>query len=126
MKKLIILDVIAARWRLFGHILRLAENTPAQMDMTYYFSPRDAKKFCGRQKITLPTSLHNDINSAKMHDEKFSLTFPTITGLKSSNDLLKLKVIAQNRISWKILSGYVYLAAEAAAYKKLDVSRKDC
>ena len=29
--------VIGARWRLFGHILHMSEDTPARKTMTYYF-----------------------------------------------------------------------------------------
>ena len=31
------LIAVDARWRLFGHTLRLNENTPARMSMAYYF-----------------------------------------------------------------------------------------
>ena len=55
-------QVVSARWRLFGHTLRLEENTPARKAMLYYFSYNDMK---GRQgpRVLLPTSLSKEYKS---------------------------------------------------------------
>ena len=55
------LQVIDARWRLFGHTLRLDANTPARKAMTYYFSDNTG----GRQgpRVLIPTSLSQEYKS---------------------------------------------------------------
>ena len=41
------------RWRSFGHILRLPDETPCQKAMQYYFDrPCNAKKYPGKSDIT--------------------------------------------------------------------------
>ena len=51
-------QVVSARWRLFGHTLRLDANTPARKAMVYYFS----NNMGGRQgpRVLLPTSLSKE------------------------------------------------------------------
>ena len=49
------IQVIDARWRLFGHTLRLDASTPARKAMAYYFSDNTG----GRQgpRVLISTSL---------------------------------------------------------------------
>ncbi len=60
-----------ARWRTFGHILRLPATTPCQQSMNDYFEcPPKAKKSSGRRRVTLPVLLDNDITeAAKYHQQ---------------------------------------------------------
>ena len=62
-------DITEARWRAFGHMLRLPLDTPCQQAMQWYFEiPPNSKKFRGQQRTTLPVTLHNDIiNTNKIH-----------------------------------------------------------
>ena len=47
-------DVIKRlRWQLFGHILRLDEDTPARMAMANYFDGRNQTRWQGRPRTTL-------------------------------------------------------------------------
>ncbi|GFN84660.1 hypothetical protein PoB_001116600 [Plakobranchus ocellatus] len=55
----IMLLVLEARWRLFGHILRRDRNIPANKAMLFYFS--DNKRARGRTPTTLPITLNNDL-----------------------------------------------------------------
>ena len=48
-----------ARWSLFGHVLRLARNTPAQLAMENYSQVED-KGGAGRPVTTLPVLLFNE------------------------------------------------------------------
>ena len=55
------LEILLRRWRLFGHTLRLNENSPAQKAMFNYFRNSANSKFKGRPRITLPYTLNLDI-----------------------------------------------------------------
>ena len=62
------LKITERRWKLLGHILRLKPHTPARKAMRYYFESRTAKKFRGRPRTTIVTTINNDIKRAR---EKF-------------------------------------------------------
>jgi hypothetical protein len=47
-------QVMNARWRLFGHTLRMNEHTPARKAMTYYLTD-DHEGSCGK-RITIATA----------------------------------------------------------------------
>ena len=64
------LEILQSRWRLFGHVLSLSPETPAQKAMNYYFGNSNSKKFRGRPTTTLPNSLHNDIIILKSYTNK--------------------------------------------------------
>ena len=74
------------RIRLFGHVLRLPKDTPAQKAMDAYFRP--GKRDKGRPKHHLPTRLVKDMN-------KVWLAF------KSHSNLNNLRTIASDRKLWK-------------------------
>ena len=54
-------DVISARWRLFGHVLRMPLDAPAQQAIDYYFADTGVATFRGRPRTTLPTALSADL-----------------------------------------------------------------
>jgi hypothetical protein len=91
-----------ARWKAFGHMLRLPEDTPCQEAMRYYFEkPFNAKKFSGRQRITLPVKINEDIKNCAKTNNILVTNFETI------NDLNTLKVIASDRNEWKRFSNLI-------------------
>ena len=49
-------SIITARWRLFGHVLRLPRDAP-----DYYFADTEAATFSGRPRISLPSTLCSDL-----------------------------------------------------------------
>ena len=51
--------ITQARWSLFGHVLRLARDTPAQLAMDYYVKVEDTGRK-GRPVTTLPVALFNE------------------------------------------------------------------
>ena len=58
--------ILVARWSLFGHILRLSRDTPAQLAMDYYSQLKeDEKGVLGRPITTLPVVLFNEYRSYK-------------------------------------------------------------
>ena len=54
-------SIITARWRLFGHVLRLPRDAPAQSAIDHYFAETEAAKFRGRPRTSLPTTLCSDM-----------------------------------------------------------------
>ena len=56
------IQVVNARWRLFGHTLRMNEHTPARKAMAYYF----VQDHGGRtvKHVTVPTALSDNYNNA--------------------------------------------------------------
>ena len=50
-------SIITARWRLFGHVLRLPSDAPAQRAIDHYF----ADTFRGRPRTSLPSTLCSDL-----------------------------------------------------------------
>ena len=83
-----------ARWRLFGHVLRLPLDAPCQKAMTWYFEvPLYPTKFKGRARTTLPTTLCEDIKS-----RKGKLPF---TQFRTLADLDMLRSIASMKETWK-------------------------
>ena len=85
-----------ARWKLFGHILRLPEATPAQVSMTAYFQ-RQNRGWLGRPRITLPVVIDNDLAKA------------TSMRLRSLKDLETLRLVARNRQSFNDIIAQVTL-----------------
>ena len=54
-------SIITARWQLFGHVLRLPRDAPAQRAIDHYFADTEAAMFRGRPRTSLPTTLCSDL-----------------------------------------------------------------
>ena len=108
----ITLDILKRRWRLFGHILRLHENTPAKKSMYHYFSPSSETKYRGRTRQTLPKTLSDDIVRTVKEDPEFNVKY-SIAGLKTLQHLETLMDMAYNRKRWLSLTTDIYKVAEA-------------
>ncbi|GFN94098.1 hypothetical protein PoB_002060400 [Plakobranchus ocellatus] len=67
------MQVLEARWRLFGHAIRRDRNIPANKAMLFYFS--ENKRARGRPQTTLPITLNNDLK--KLVATKLELTTQT-------------------------------------------------
>ena len=94
------LQIIQSRWKLFGHILRLNEETPAKKSMKHYFMKSNASKFLGRHRVTLPTKLSSDIVLTINNDLSFIREY-NVSKLCSANDLEVLSTIAEDRSKWR-------------------------
>ena len=97
------LTVLENRWKLFGHTLRLHEDTPAQKSMKFFFTESKAGRFKGRPRMNLPYKLNEDLQKYTTSGMK----------LKTSEDLEKLKELAQDRKKWKELTNGIYRTAKA-------------
>jgi len=76
-----------ARWRLFGHILRLPLNTPPQMAMEMYFLPTDAELWRGRPRSSLPVIIKQELKQQGI-------------SLHTVSDLNCLRNLALHRPHW--------------------------
>ena len=96
------LDVLDNRWRLFGHVLRRDSEIPANKSMTAYFV-KCGNSYKGRPPTTLPIVLHQDLQ-----------TLENPLTLKTTEDLEKIKELAQDRERWKNLQHMIVKTAEAS------------
>ncbi|XP_065180063.1 uncharacterized protein LOC135810501 [Sycon ciliatum] len=76
------------RWQLFGHILRLPEDTPASLAMAAHFT-HDKKTWRERPRVTIVTKLSEDL--AKTDNGR----------LVSLGDLQRLRILARDRAGWR-------------------------
>ena len=77
-----------ARMRLFGHILRLSKETPAQKAMDMYFSPGRRRR--GRPVTCLVTALRHDLSQVN-------------ECLRNVQDLERMRELALDRDRWRDL-----------------------
>ena len=91
------IDITQARWKLFGHLLRMKENTPARLAMKWYFQkPEGVKKFRGRKRTTIVTTINEDIKRTAKINPNFDLK-----PINSELDLRNVRVKATNRKHWQ-------------------------
>ena len=83
------------RWKLLGHILRLPAKCPARKAMRFFFEKRTNKKYAGRKRTTIVSTINRDIIRTT---NKYS-TFP-ITNLISQVSLQNIQTKAMNRRLW--------------------------
>ena len=105
------LEILRRRWRLFGHALRLDINTPAAKAMEFYFKEIGGKRFKGRPRTTIVTTLNDDILTLKP-DSTFKTTH-ILNKLTSLNELEKFRKLALERDVWKCLVEELYQVAKA-------------
>ena len=86
-------QVLNARWRLFGHTLRMKPDTPARMAMAYYFE-KDGPGRSGN-RVTIATALSSEYKAAMG------------TAISSRKDLDQIASIAQDRGMWKMVTAMV-------------------
>ena len=96
------------RWNLFGHVLRLSVDTPAQIAMSYYCNvPVGAVVERGRPQVTLPVLLFSEFHAYKQHLK------PSTYHQKPSTALRELRKLASDRPTWVKLTEHVCGANKA-------------
>ena len=100
--------IVEARWKYFGHALRLPLDTPPQHAMSYYFTDLHKQKFKGAKRTTIVTTLQADIKRTK---EKFPIF--QIESLDRYQDLIKIRQVASDRKLWQKIVKSVVNTAEA-------------
>ena len=108
------IQVVKARWMLFGHTLRLHEHTPARLAMLSYFNnANDDKIRLGRPAVTIATCLSN---------EYMKCTGDKINNIDHYNMVLHK---AQDKIVWRqIVDDVVNVHKKALMEKKEKQSKK--
>ncbi|XP_065071848.1 uncharacterized protein LOC135696396 [Rhopilema esculentum] len=101
------IDILKGRWLLFGHILRLSDDTPAVKAMRFYFEGSE-RGFRGRPRETLVTTFNKAITRARAMERSFPLP-----NMKNNGDFEKIQSTAKDRKEWRRLSEIVCRAAEA-------------
>ena len=102
------------RWTLLGHILRRDNAIPAQTAMAEYFK-EGGEKYVGRTPTSLPTTLNQDLKQYRRYldttesdiisSKQRKTTIPK--HLKTEQDLLELKTLAQDRETWRRVTHYI-------------------
>ena len=106
------LQILSARWSLFGHILRRDKDIPTNKAKRAYFIP-NGNKLRGRPKTTLPIVLNRDLSL--IHDS---------IRIHSSKDLVEITEPAQDRKCWRGLTSRIEKAAEVSQTKNWDAKRQ--
>ena len=85
------MSAIKARLGLFGHVMRMAHETSAQVAIDEYITSTATAGWQGRPRTTLPTTLDNDLQGVGKR-------------LRNKQDLLHLRIFASDRNQWRISS----------------------
>ena len=96
-RKPIIIDITTARWKYFGHVLRMHPRAPPKAAMAWVFTPEEqAKRFRGAKRTTIATTLHNDIKDTLRKFPNFQIvSFANLT------DFQNCITLASNRNLWR-------------------------
>ena len=93
--KPISVDITERRWKMLGHTLRMPPNTPARRAMKYFFEKRTNKKFRGRKRATIITTINRDISTTKKNTPLF-----VVQPVKTEVSLHNIRTKAKNRKQW--------------------------
>ena len=89
------------RWNLFGHVLRLSFDTPAQMAMDYYCNTKEDTKSRGRAVVTHPVLLFNEYYQFTCFKKSESTSKkPTSYKQEEATALRELRKLAADRDVW--------------------------
>ena len=105
------LQILKARWNLFGHILRRDSDIPANKATRAYFI-QYGHKLRVRPTTTLPIVLNIDLGLI----DHFRL--------QSTEDLVKITELARDREQWRELSARIEKAAETCQTMSWDATRQ--
>ena len=100
------IDITQARWKMFGHALRMGDNTPARKAMDYFFKIPQASKYKGRKRATIVSTLNRDIERTTGQNEEFAIPL-----MKSELDLQNIRDKALDRNHWQKIVKMVTNAA---------------
>ena len=81
------LQVVNARWRLFGHTLRMEESTPAKKAMAYYF----VNDHAGRKgnRVTIATALSSEYKAVTGNIITNTAQYQAVVSLAHDRDAWK-------------------------------------
>ena len=102
------LRVKKSRWRMFGHILRSPENSPAALSLHFAVSQiSELNGRRGRHRINLLTVLRDDLQRIPIDRSSPNPYRHNKLSLKSTSDVTILREIASDRREWSNLYNYL-------------------
>ena len=112
----IIIDITKARWRYFGHALRLPNDSPPKKAMKWFFMPElFNQQASGAKRTTIVTTLQADIKNTIEKFPNFE-----IRSLDPLTDYNNICQIASDRLRWKRISKSVVDSVKAKYSVLLD------
>ena len=100
--------VKTSRWKLFGHILRSPENSPAALSLQFaVVGSSSLKGRRGRHQINLLSTLQNDIKRIPVDRNSHNTLRHYKLTLKCEQDITTLRELANNRRDWNNLLNYI-------------------
>jgi len=111
------LDILERRWRFFGHALRHDLSCTGWKAMYWYFDQEGLRRYRGRPRATILTTLNRDITNLHAHNPTYTRN-QGIIFITNIQDILCFREIALNRQKWKNLTTVIYTAA------KVELSRR--
>ena len=106
------MSAIKARWGLFGHVMLMAHDTPAQMAIDEYIEPTATAGWQGRPRTTLPTTLYNDLQGVEKRLRNKQGLQHLYINLRRSRDCLWVSVrpsVAVSVAVWLATRRFIYL-----------------
>ena len=100
------IEITERRWKMLGHVLRMDKDSPARKAMKFYFEKRSNRKFMGRKRATIVSTINRDICKTKTKYRNFE-----INELKTECNLHNIGTKARNRKKW---SNIVKMVVDAA------------
>ena len=100
--------VTKSRWKMFGHILRSQENSPASLALS--FAVEGSKNYhgrVGRHRVNLLSTLKDDLKKIPVSKLSNNIHLHKKLTLTSQNDINYLRSAAENRVEWNKLFIYV-------------------
>ena len=88
--------IVLARWSLFGHVLRMGRDTPAQLAMDSYSKQKDEDR-SGRPVTTLPVLLFKEHGMYKKSKREKRFTVHR----SKAEMLAELRDLASDRVEWR-------------------------
>ena len=115
------IQVLHARWRLFGHTLRMHKETPARMAMSYYF----IKDQPGRKgnRITIATALSNEYKAMSGKSISTNAQYESVVEIAQDRDAWKEIVQAIVKKHSELQSDKI-IRKQKRRLEKLDSSQK--
>ncbi|GFS17430.1 hypothetical protein ElyMa_003238400 [Elysia marginata] len=98
------MHIVESRWRLFGHILMTDIDIPANKAMQAYFNQM-ACSSRRRPTTTLPVIIIKELSQAYPHMK-----------LKTLYDLETMRLLAQDRNKWRMLTRRIAEFSEATDF----------
>ena len=106
------LEVTRRRWNALGHVLRPPKTTPCWRSMVHFSNQDGLKTFRGRTRITLVTTINEDIKLFEPTNQEAAAIFEIAT-LEILENLFHLARIAAERKCWKNITNAIHFAAQA-------------